>query len=129
MTESSVSQRQTGVPALEAQAPELNPLLLKERGTNQAHPGVIEHGFIASLRIIFRYLLAELRKKQRAFKIGFGTILIVVTFLTALESGLESVPLAFFKVAENQAGEADFVMTPTKTTFYNPPNAAVYSLN
>ncbi len=113
-------------PPSEANVSEQNPALSQEGSPARGHPEVIEHGFIASLRIIFRYLLAELRKKQRAFKIGFGTILIVVTFLTALESGLESVPLAFFKVAENQAGEADFVMTPTKTTFYNPPNAAVY---
>ncbi len=94
--------------------------------SRQEPPPVVEHGFFASLRIIFRYLMAELKKKQRAFKIGFGTIMIVVTFVTALESGLQSVPLAFLKVSENQAGEADMIMYPTKTMIYNPENAASY---
>jgi len=82
--------------------------------------------FCGSLKIIFRYLMSELKKKQRAFRIGFITILIVVTFVTALESSIKMVPLAFLKVAENDAGEADLIMSPTKSIIYNPENIAMY---
>jgi len=80
------------------------------------------HGFVASFKIIFRYLMADMKKKQRAFKIGFGTILIVVTFVTALESALQIIPLVFLKIAEDQVGEADLAMTSTKLLIYNPSN-------
>lgn len=105
--------------------PEDTPLVPPKKHTPEPSNVYVEHNLLASLKIIFRYLMAELKKKQRAFKIGFGTILIVVTFLTALGSGIESVPLAFLKVAENQASEADLIILPTKTTIYNPPNAVV----
>lgn len=89
-------------------------------------PAVESHGCFGSFRIMFRYLLADLKKKQRAFRIGFITVLLVVAFVTALESGIQSVPLVFLKLAENEVGETDLVMTPTKSIIYNPPHAAMY---
>ncbi len=116
-----------------SELPEGEPLMRPGTASEPVHekspdavPMIAEHGFIASMRIIFRYLMAELKKKQRAFKIGFGTIMIVVTFVTALESGLHAIPLAFLKISENNAGETDVAMYPTKTTVYNPPNVAQY---
>ena len=73
--------------------------------------------------------MSEMKKKQRAFKIGFGTVMIVVIFVTALESVLQSVPLVFLKIAEDQVGEADIIMMPTKAILYNPENLLVYTLD
>lgn len=100
-----------------------------ERGNEKQKEAALQsHGFVASFRIIFRYLMAEMKKKQQAFKIGFGTVLIVVTFVTALESALQIVPLVFLKIAEDQVGEADLAMTPTKALIYNPDNVQMYLL-
>jgi hypothetical protein len=87
---------------------------------------IISHGFFGSIRIMLRYLFADLKKKQHAFRIGFITILLVVAFVTALESGIQSVPLVFLKLAENEVGETDLVMTSTRSIIYNPIHARVY---
>lgn len=92
---------------------------------NKPYKYIVEHTLFASIKIIFRYLMAEFKKKPKLFMIGFGTILIVVTFLTAIKSGIESVPLAFLKIAEEQAGETDLIIVPAKTTIYNPTNAVL----
>jgi len=102
---------------------EESPLVLSK---TKLQPKIVSHGFIGSFRIMLRYLFADLKKKQRAFRIGFITILLVVTFVTALESGIQSVPLVFLKLAENEVGETDLIMTPTKSIIYNPPHVKVY---
>jgi len=48
---------------------------------------------------ITRYIYADIKKKQRSFKIGIFTIILVVTFLTLLKSLIDISPIAFLKVA------------------------------
>ena len=48
---------------------------------------------------ITRYIYADIKKKQRSFKIGLFTIVLVVTFLTLLKSLIDIAPIAFLKVA------------------------------
>jgi len=87
------------------------------------------HSFIGSLKIILTYLLADLKKKQRSFKIGLITVLLVTSCITILTSGIYISPLIFMKLAENDVGEIDTVLNPsvgTNRTELNLPNALTY---
>jgi hypothetical protein len=52
--------------------------------------------------------LSDLQRKQRAFKIGVSTIFIVVSFITMLKAIVDVSPIAFLKLAQNNAGSFDF---------------------
>ena len=68
--------------------------------------------FFATLKVVFNYLKSDIIKKQRAFKIGFFTIFLVVFFIALLMNLITLSPLIFLRQAENQVGEADFIMMP-----------------
>lgn len=53
---------------------------------------------------ILTLLISETSKKQRSFQIGVFTVFIVVAFLTLLKSIVDVSPVAFVKVAQDQAG-------------------------
>ena len=81
--------------------------------------------FIGSMKIIMTYLLADLKKKQYSFRIGLITIILVTTCITILMSGIQISPLIFMKLAENEVGEIDGLLTPsvgTNRTLLNLPN-------
>ena len=88
-----------------------------------------EPSFKDSMKIILYYLFADLKKKQRSFRIGLITVMLVTACITIFTSGLVISPLIFMKLAENDVGEADVVLTPavgSNKTVLNPPNAAMY---
>lgn len=59
---------------------------------------------------ILRYILADIFKKQGSFKIGVATIFMVVSFTTVLKSVIDVAPIAFVKVAQDQASIFDFAI-------------------
>jgi len=86
--------------------------------------------FIGSIKLILAYLFADLKKKQRSFRIGLITIIIVTTFVTLLMSGIIISPLIFLRLSESDVGEIDAVLNPsigTNRTFLNLPNLAMYN--
>lgn len=60
---------------------------------------------------IFEYVRADIKKKQRSFKIGVFTIFLVVMFIVMLKSVVDKVGVAFLKVAQDQAGIFDVTLT------------------
>jgi hypothetical protein len=58
-----------------------------------------EKNFCAALSTVLQYLLADLKKKSRSFKIGVCTILLVVSFITLLKSVIEVSPVAFLTLS------------------------------
>jgi len=48
------------------------------------------------LEATFYYVINDLRKKQREFKIGVMTIFLVVAFVTFLDSLVQLAPAVFF---------------------------------
>lgn len=88
-----------------------------------------EPSFRDSMKIIVTYLISDLKKKQRSFRIGLLTVLIVTTCITVLMSGITISPLIFMKLSENDVGETDVVLTPavgSNRTLLNPHDAATY---
>jgi hypothetical protein len=65
----------------------------------------------ASFKLASSYVVASIQRDRRAFCIGVATIAIVVTFAALLQSAVEISPVIFMKLAEDQAGEADVVLT------------------
>ena len=68
--------------------------------------------FVSTLKTIIGFIVGDIVKKPRTFKIGLFSIYIVVAFLIILESVLQLTPSLFLKIAEDQAGQADFVFSP-----------------
>jgi len=68
--------------------------------------------FLGTAQIIFTYLLNDIEKKPRSFKIGIFTIFLVIGFLAAIQSAFQLSPVIFLAIAEDQIGDADIIMTP-----------------
>lgn len=68
--------------------------------------------FSGKLSILLTYLWADLRKRQRSFRIGVFSIFLVVMFLSLMLSGVLMTGVIFLKLAEQQTDEADLVITP-----------------
>lgn len=73
----------------------------------QPQPIKINLPFLLLLRLAWN----DLRNVPKSFKIGILTIFMVVGFLTVLAAGDELTPIIFIKLAENQIGDADFIIT------------------
>ena len=69
-----------------------------------------------NLIVALNYLKSDLIKKQRAFKIGFVSIFLVVFFLTLLLNAIELCSCIFIKLSEDQTGEIDLIFTPYLTS-------------
>ena len=67
---------------------------------------------LSTIKVVFNYLKSDIVKKQRAFKIGFFTIFLVVFFIALLLNTISLSPLIFLRQSENVVGEADLIMTP-----------------
>lgn len=70
------------------------------------------HGYLSTLQLLVEYLTADLQKRQRSFRIGVFSIFIVVAFLSTLLSAVMLSSVIYLKVAEDQAGEGDIILTP-----------------
>jgi Na+/H+ antiporter NhaC len=54
------------------------------------------------------YVISDIKKKQRSFRIGVFTIFLVVSFISMLKGVVDVAPIAMLKVAQDQAGCFDF---------------------
>ena len=63
-----------------------------------------------SMGAIFSYIMSDLKKKPRSYKIGMFTVGLVVTFVVFMWSVVEGTPLIFLKLSQDQVGEADIVV-------------------
>jgi len=68
--------------------------------------------FLGSLNIVINYIITDILKRPRSFKIGVFSIFLVVSFLAVIQAGLSLTPIIFIKLAENQASDIDLMMTP-----------------
>ena len=74
------------------------------------------------LLILLNYLISDLKKKQRTFKIGLASVCLVVSFLVLLQSAISISGLMFIKLSESNVGEADIIISPnSRKTFVNSP--------
>mmetsp|Transcript_35163 Transcript_35163/g.91222 ORF Transcript_35163/g.91222 Transcript_35163/m.91222 type:complete len:468 (-) Transcript_35163:1834-3237(-) len=62
--------------------------------------------------MVFKYVLADFRRHKRSFLIGIFTVMIVVFFTTLLQNSILNVPLIFMRLAEEEIGETDILLTP-----------------
>lgn len=74
-------------------------------------PGFNLSSFLGTLQIIFSYILTDIRKKPRSFKIGVFSIFIVVAFLIVLQSAKQLTPALFIRLSEGEAGDADLILS------------------
>lgn len=65
-----------------------------------------------SFSLITNYIVSDIEKKPRSYKIGVFTVFLVCTFLTILYSGIQLTPALFIRLGEDQAGDIDFIMSP-----------------
>lgn len=57
------------------------------------------------------YLRSEIYKKPTSFKIGVFTVFLVVMVITMLESVVDSAPILFVKLGQEEVGAIDFTLT------------------
>jgi hypothetical protein len=57
---------------------------------------------------VVNYIISDIKKKQRSFKIGLLTIMLAVAFTAFLDGAFEVAPLAFLKAGQDQIGSTDF---------------------
>ena len=65
-----------------------------------------------SFSIIFNFVVTDIIKRPRSYKIGVFSIFLVISFLVFLQSVLELTPIIFIKIAEDQNGQYDLTITP-----------------
>ena len=68
--------------------------------------------YVTMLQTVNAYVLANIRKNFRTFKIGMFSIFLVVTFIVSLQSLIELSPIILLKVAEDQQGHTDILLSP-----------------
>jgi len=68
--------------------------------------------FLGVFSIILAYIMTDIEKKPRSFKIGLFSIFIVVGFLVLMQSAIQISPLIFLKISESQIGDTDVILTP-----------------
>ena len=71
----------------------------------------LDQNKVTTFRTILNYVQSDIKKKQRSFKIGVFTIFLVVTFIVMLKSVVDKIGVAFLKVAQDQGGIFDIMMT------------------
>ena len=64
-----------------------------------------------NLFVLTSYILSDIQKKPRSYRIGVFTITLTITFIIVLYCILDVLPVVFLKLAQNQAGESDFIYT------------------
>ena len=64
--------------------------------------------YLSVLITIARYIKADIRKKQRAFKLGLFSITLVVAFITSLKSLVDISPIVNLRFSQDYAGRFDF---------------------
>jgi len=70
---------------------------------------------LASLVVAVKYVFSDSKKNRRAWFIGFFTVFLVVTFTTILQNAIAKSPIIFMKLAEDQVGEYDLLLTGQST--------------
>ena len=72
-----------------------------------------DEAYCGVLLSLLNYVVADLSRKQRGFKIGVCTVLLVVSFITILRAVVDLSPIVFLKLVKDQAGGFDFQLTST----------------
>ena len=67
-------------------------------------------------------------KKPSAFKIGIFTVFLVVMVITMLKSVVDSAPILFVKLGQDNAGAIDFTVKSTSGS-YNTVPVNYYNIN
>ena len=67
---------------------------------------------MAATLLAFNYVRAGSRRDRRSLCVGIITVALVVGFSTLLQSVIQSAPIIFLKLAEDQTGQADVLMLP-----------------
>ncbi|CAD8197198.1 unnamed protein product [Paramecium octaurelia] len=80
--------------------------------SDEKQHALVKHSKTKTIWIIVRYIISDIAKRPRSFKIGLFTIYLVVTFLALLESAVQLSPLIFIQLAETQSGDSDLLFTP-----------------
>ena len=93
---------------------------------------------VGTLQIILSYIITDIRKKPRSFKIGVFSIFIVVSFLIILQSAKHLTPALFIRLSEAQTGDSDLTLRNialendtrlTNDTFKSNPLHGLRTLN
>ena len=88
---------------------ELGALLKQEtKLIDEKDDGMASSTLWSTTNTVVNYILSDIRKKQRSFKIGMLTILLAVAFTVFLDGAFEVAPLAFLKAGQDQLGSTDF---------------------
>ena len=82
----------------------------------------------AKCKTITQYLVSETKKKPSAFKVGVFTVFLVVMVITMLKSVVDSAPILFVKLGQEEVGAIDFSLKTSKTS-YNTVPLNFYSVN
>ena len=72
--------------------------------------------------------MSETKKKPSAFKVGVFTVFLVVMVITMLKSVVDSAPILFVKLGQEEVGAIDFSLKTSKTS-YNTVPLNFYSVN
>ena len=72
--------------------------------------------FNGNLVLGFKYVISDIKRNKKNTLIGIFTIFLVLTFVCLLFHGIQRTPIIFLKVAENEVGEFDLLLTPKTIT-------------
>lgn len=72
--------------------------------------------FLVTFWTINDFVLANIRKNYRMYKIGVLSLFLVIMFLVAFQSLIQLSSLILLKIAEDQKGHVDILLSPVNDT-------------
>lgn len=97
------------------------PLLGRISGPHLIGIRKIAHELATEASLAASYLRSSLKRDRKSWRLGVGTIALVVAFSAILQAGIETAPVLFLKLSESQAGEGDFSLIPQLSADYAVP--------
>lgn len=67
--------------------------------------------FLSTIKLIFIYLMQDMKRGPIQFKIAVITIYLIVAFMSVLINANSISIMMFLGIAERQAGDTDFIIT------------------
>lgn len=77
-------------------------------------------GFLLSIK----YVWTDVKRSKKNALIGVFTIVLVLTCVCLLQNAIEKSPMIFMKIAENEVGEFDLILTPKASDSTDVPEGS-----
>ncbi|EGC28601.1 hypothetical protein DICPUDRAFT_159955 [Dictyostelium purpureum] len=85
----------------------------------------LRYTLYGDFRVALKYVHNNSKKNRKSLLLGLFTVFLVVLFISFLQNLIQSSPIVFLKLSEDQAGELDLVLTGDPGNYYSSGNTTL----